>query len=161
MFAIPAKILDLSLVYHVLCLGGFSVKLDVSHSSLYMYINILSQKLQKYSWSFNCLMAKIIHPPYTGHCPDFLCWIYTHCPLSPWVWPWQLQSINIRIDFLFKPWVNIHITFFAWTMACSLRSVLHIQWTCLGVSIFPHSALIGVVSFRDHKLGAVSGFRGG
>ena len=68
MFAIPAKILDLSLVYHVLCIGGFSVKLDVSHSSLYMYINVLSQKLPKYSWSFNCLMAKIIHPPYTGHC---------------------------------------------------------------------------------------------
>ena len=44
MFAIPAKILDLSLVYHVLCLGGFSVKLDVSHSSLFMYINVLCRK---------------------------------------------------------------------------------------------------------------------
>ena len=140
-----AKILDLSLLYEVPGLGVFSVKLDVSHSSLYMYTNVRWQKLQK-----NCLgllivlLAKIINPPYTGHCPDFLCWIYTHCPLSPWVWPWQLQSINIRIDFLFKTWVNIHITFFAWTMACSLRSILHIQWTYIGVCIFPHSALNGV-----------------
>ena len=46
MFAIPAKILDLSLLYQVPDLGVFSVKLDVSHSSLYMYTNVLSQKLQ-------------------------------------------------------------------------------------------------------------------
>ena len=36
----------LSLVYHVLDLGGFSVKLDVSHSSLYMDINLCSNNYQ-------------------------------------------------------------------------------------------------------------------
>ena len=57
------------------------------------------------------------------------------------------------------PWVNIHITFLfeQWHVHCNVfcTSSGHF-WVCASSLILPSTG--GVVSFRDHKLGAVGGF---
>ena len=73
----------LSLVYHILGLGGFGVKLDVSHSSLYMYINLCSNNFQNI---LGLLTVNGQNNPPTLHWPQSRPSVLNSCLLVTQVW---------------------------------------------------------------------------